>query len=561
MFRESIRHVQCELLRTVATLPKHMKALLEKSWAAIFRKRIFCKIDEKKFSVLFSKKQSRPNFPINIYVGLEIMKQLFNWSDEELLSHFHFDLQVCYALGIENLGQVSLSPRTIYYNRKRIVDYAQDSGVNLFEEVFHETTLAEIKALGIDTSVQRMDSSLLSSNIKKMSRLELVIKVLQNFYHQLPEAERTRHSAKVKDYVDSDADLITFRLKNSELDEHLGNVGELLLYFRTLYQNHSTVATSKSFRHVERVLDEQFIDSSEDTSSVRLKPPAEISSDSLQNPADEDATYRRNKNTHHHGYSINIAETCSEDNNGQLITDISVHPNNTSDEQILEQRIGGLKQRTGVKEMVVDGGYSGDSSEQACEEQEVDLIFTGIKGAKVSPETLGLHHFDLTKNGIESCPEDHSPISEKYTPATGRHVVHFDKEHCSHCPKQEQCCVQQRKKFTTLYFTDQQLRVARRRQRFTEEDYRAKQKLRPALEGTVSLFKRRTSNGKLPVRGWKRVRNVIILTALAINFRRIVTVVDELFCFLFNLPKKSFGKVLLATTNIMRGAYWVTSFP
>ena len=225
MFRESIKHVQCELLSTVATLPKDMKALLEKSWAAIFRKRIFCKIDEKKFSVLFSRKKSRPNFPINIYVGLETMRSLFDWTDEAMLSHFHFDLQVCYALGIEDLGRVTLSPRTIYYNRKRIVDYEQKTGVNLFEEVFQEITLDQIKALGIDTSVQRMDSSLISSDIKKMSRLELVIKVLQNLYRDLPEAERTRHYAKVQDYVDSDADWITFRVRNSELDEHLTKRG------------------------------------------------------------------------------------------------------------------------------------------------------------------------------------------------------------------------------------------------------------------------------------------------------------------------------------------------
>lgn len=556
MFRENLRHVQRELLTTVALLPKHMQGVLENSWAATFYKRIFSRIDQKKFAVLFSVKKSRPNFPVNIYVGLEIMKQLFNWSDEELLSHFHFDLQTCYALGIENLGEVTLSPRTIYYNRKRIVRHEQQYGVNLFEQVFHDITLDGIKALGLDTSIQRMDSSLIGSNIKKLCRLELVIKVLQNFYRHLPAPERARHYAKVKDYVDADAATISYRVKNSELDEHLRKLAELLLYFRTRYHNNQGITSSKSFAHLQRVLDEQFTIASEDRSSVSLKAPAQIASDSLQNPADEEATYRRKHNKHYQGYTINISETCAKGNEVQLITDVCVDPNTTPDERILVARIDGLKERTAVEELVLDGGYSGEESEAACEQHKVNLIFTGIKGAKGSSERFGLHDFHLGRHGIESCPEGQAPISQTYTAATGRHVVHFDKGRCSHCPKRKHCCVHQRKRLTSLYFTDQQLRVASKRQRFTDEYYRAKQKLRPALEGTISLFKRRTSNGKLPVRGLKRVRNLIILTALAINFRRIAAVVKELFCVLFNFLRKSSRTVHLAITKAMQVAKW-----
>ena len=210
---------------------------------------------------------------------------------------------------------------------------------------------------------------------------------------------------------------------------------------------------------------------------------------------------------------------------------------------MLKEHLPELKQRTDLKEMVVDGAYSGETTENACEKEEVNLIFTGIKGAKQSDEKLGLHDFYFNENHIEFCPQGYKPISQKYDSNSHRHVVRFDKEQCSRCPLREHCCVLDRKKFTALYFNDQHMRVAKKRKQFTDEEYCIKQKLRPAIEGTISLFKRRTFKGKLKVRGHKRVQNVIILTALAINFRRIVSVVDDIFCFLLNILVKSLKKL------------------
>ena len=49
---------------------------LEKSWAKIFADEIFPAIDEKRFSVLYSDKASRPNTPVNVIVGALIIRKL-----------------------------------------------------------------------------------------------------------------------------------------------------------------------------------------------------------------------------------------------------------------------------------------------------------------------------------------------------------------------------------------------------------------------------------------------------------------------------------------------------
>ena len=46
-----------------------------------------------------------------------------------------------------------------------------------------------------------------------------------------------------------------------------------------------------------------------------------------------------------------------------------------------------------------------------------------------------------------------------------------------------------------------------RRQQLSKEEYRRKCRLRPAIEGTISQFKRRLDNGKMRIRAFEKVRN------------------------------------------------------
>ena len=64
---------------------------LEKSWAKVFADEIFPAIDEKRFSVLYSDKASRPNTPVNVIVGALIIKELFDYSDDEMVENLMLD--------------------------------------------------------------------------------------------------------------------------------------------------------------------------------------------------------------------------------------------------------------------------------------------------------------------------------------------------------------------------------------------------------------------------------------------------------------------------------------
>ncbi len=63
----------------VDEMPPKLRKRLENSWACVFYRDFFCRMDETPFSVLYADIPSRPNIPINVLVGLEF--QIRQWLD------------------------------------------------------------------------------------------------------------------------------------------------------------------------------------------------------------------------------------------------------------------------------------------------------------------------------------------------------------------------------------------------------------------------------------------------------------------------------------------------
>ena len=85
---------QLSLDDSFITLTKREREALEKSWAKIFADEIFPAIDEERFSVLYSDKASRPNAPVNVIIGTLIIKELFDYSDDEIVENLMLDLHL-----------------------------------------------------------------------------------------------------------------------------------------------------------------------------------------------------------------------------------------------------------------------------------------------------------------------------------------------------------------------------------------------------------------------------------------------------------------------------------
>ncbi|AST57715.1 transposase [Thermoanaerobacterium thermosaccharolyticum] len=156
--------------------------------APLYYEHVFCKINEKLFAPLYTQNTGRPNFPVNIFLSLEYFKHIYDYTDEELINQFYYNVQIAFAMRIKNVGEINLGIRTLYYFRKHVYEYIlkhpqeEDLIFGQFIKLMREFSL---KA-GVMTDKQRMDSTLISSNIKKAGRLALALDVLEKAIKKVP---------------------------------------------------------------------------------------------------------------------------------------------------------------------------------------------------------------------------------------------------------------------------------------------------------------------------------------------------------------------------------------
>lgn len=522
MFRESKRHLQPVLISNINDLPAKQKKRLEQSWAGTFFREVYARIPETLFAELYSDLPSRPNAPVRLLVSLEFLKQNRGWSDEELYDEHTFDVQVRYAVGVHQLGEGDFDLRTLYYFRERLSRFAQEKGRDLIHEAFEAITDGQAKSLGIRLGKQRMDSTLISSNIRRMSRLQLVVEVLQRAYRMLSERDRQKWEKDFAPYLDGSSGKFVYRVKGKDVPEYLRAVGVLMV--RLLKQLEEPYGKEPAYRVLQRVFAEHFRDGRK---RVIVKSNEELSADSLQSPDDLEATYRVKGGQGHRGYTANVAESCDPKNEVQLITKVQVAPNTVDDSQLLTEAVPGLKERTGVEELITDGAYGSPAADQALTENGVELIQTGIRGREPDPAKVNLSDFIIRRNekGIITslrCPEGQTGKVNGIMQKTG-YVACFDAQRCADCPLKKKCLSQEGKTegLRKIRFTDQAARVAERRRRYENGKARRGKNLRPAVEATLRSVKHCFRRGKASVRGLIRMTQVTVASAVMVNSRRI----------------------------------------
>ncbi len=226
MYRKNDQHQQQYLFSSVTDLPDKQRRRLENSWAATFYEEFFCRIDEDIFEILYSDKASRPNIPVNVLVSLETLKSGFGWSDAELEEQMAFNIQTRYALGYRDLTVGHFELRTVYNFRHRLVQHMQQTGENLLEEVFEQVTDEQIAKLKLKTNKLRMDSTQIGSNMRQMSRLQLLVEVLRRVWAMLDEPAQSEYQEMFSPYVKSTSGQYVYHLKPGEGQSQLLIIGE-----------------------------------------------------------------------------------------------------------------------------------------------------------------------------------------------------------------------------------------------------------------------------------------------------------------------------------------------
>ena len=523
MFRHNRKHLQPSLMSDVMTMSKVQREHLEQSWADTFREHCFKQIDESIFAVLYADVPSRPNVPVNVLVGLEILKSGLGWSDEELYDSFLFDMQVRYAVGYESLNDGTFAIRSLYHFRRRLSQYHQEQGVNLLEKAFEAITDEQVRRLNVRTKTLRMDSTQIASDIRESSRLHLLVEGLNRLYRILDDSEKAACASLCEAYMQAETKRYVYGVKGlGAVNEALKDIGvtlaQMLAELKERHGSHPVYQT------VQRLFDDNYrIEADE----VEPKANSEIGSGALQSLDDLEATYRHKAGNSYQGYVANISESCDEENDLRLISKVQVAPNNVEDAALLVEALPNLVERTELDTLYTDGGYGSEEVDRLMNEHQVEQIQSGIRGRAPDPTKFTLADFAIEQDAEGrptrlTCPQGQR-VEVESVRTTG-FVARFDPELCADCPFHlaDRCRAKPQKRNPRfgLRFTQKQVFVAQRRRRHNEF-LSTPGNPRASIEATMRSIKHPFRRGKLPVRGLFRVTCMMIASAAMCNVRRI----------------------------------------
>jgi hypothetical protein len=521
MFKENQIHRQPIFVCCVNELPEEEKEYLYTSWAGVFYREFFCRLDERPFAVLYARIPSRPNVPVNVLLGLEYLKAWNGWTDQEMYEAYLYNMQVRYAVGYDVFGEGKFTMRTLYNFRERLSRYMQETGINLLNQAFEQVTDQQIKAYQIKTGKQRMDSTQVASNIRIMGRLQLLVEVLQRVQRMLTEKDQEVYAELFAPFIQGHAGQYVYHLKGQDTDEHLQRIGELMESLLVKLQ--PGYAQEPVYQVLERVFGEHF---KVKEKVLKVKIDKELSATSLQSPDDLEATFRQKNKKSYKGYVVNLTETCDPENELQLVTKVQVSSNNTDDAELLVDALTNLKERTDLETLYTDGGYGSPAADQTLQDHQVEQIQTAIRGRVPSTEKLNLSDFAIkqTETGKPTqitCPQEQTVAVQQSSQKKG-FVAHFEGKVCQACPLVQKCPAQRGKKDLRFHlrFNQKEVNVSQRRQRSMTHQEEGRN-LRAAVESTIRQVKHPFPASKLPVRGRFRVTCMMIGSAMMANVNRI----------------------------------------
>jgi IS5 family transposase len=512
---ESMRHMvdprQSWLIDPAETMfsPMVLKRL-RNGWTGVFRRVLLHLMPAGELGRHFHPILGCPTKELYAMAGAIFLKEYFDLTIEQAVERCLFDSQWHYALN-QRPTEVGMSHATIERYSALVVEDG------LAGTIFQDVTGALIEALGLDVSRQRLDSTHIESDMATFGRTRLMAVTVKRFLVQLKRHEAELYAALPADlrerYAPSESQMFgRYRGDRCAMRQTLA---EDLLALVSRFADHKDVASRSSYQAIARVLSEQ-CEVIEETARVKKQHGGEA----LQNPSDGDATYGGHKGA---GYSAQIAQTCVEGNDAQLITGVEVTPAHASDQTAVTPMLEQLAQQGRRPEaLYADTGYGRDENVQEAQRRGVDLQSPVGGQAPSDPGALTLDDFviDEATETVERCPNGCVPVSSQADPATGRTRTVMRTEDCQACTFRSQCPVHRAGRESVLIHRPHERRCAERRAEQATDAFAEHYAIRAGIESTNSALKRTTGLGRLRTRGLRRVRMGVLLRCAGWNLKR-----------------------------------------
>ena len=466
-------------------LPAKTLELLKKSKGYQFYLLIFRHIKEEDFRCLYSEKWSCPNSPVNQLVAAIVLCTQRNWSHAELESQLAFNIEIRVALGLSDILISPFTMRTYYNFQNRLFAYERLTGINLLKQVFTHLTDKQLKDLSLDTSIQRIDSVLMESNIQNYTRISLLVELLRRLYLILSKKDQEAHYFLFKPYLKG-GEKFAYELKPSDKDNQLAALGQVYYSLNKLLS--ASYKKQIVFQTFIRAFQDHFeVGEQEGEQAVVVKVrKGNLGSNTLQSPDDLDATFRKKREEFHRGFVAFGVETCHPDNELNLVTTIDAASNNTDDTTFLEEHLEEMVERTPtLNELHTDGGFGSPDVDKIAATEKVTIIQTAVKGR--SAEVPIAIQGEEKQGFVVDCPHEEQP-SVKATKTKKNYKASFDLTICNTCPLRQKCPAFKiksvKKNLATFYFPADAA-LMQKRHKAVKEIPKERQTLRAGVEGLM----------------------------------------------------------------------------
>ncbi len=479
---------------------------LAEDWPGIFRTCILELMPVEEIGAHFSEVMGRPTKELYSACGLLLLLELNDWTVEDAADAYMFDARVQFSL---NLGadHQSMSTRTVERYQKLFRD--DEWG----HDVMTRVTTRLVELLDVQIDKLRLDSTHIFSNMATFGRTRLMIAVTRRFLIQVKRHNPDSYAAL--------ADDLRSRYEKNNWTFGKGSKGGLsgevvaadMHALIAAYEDDESINTRTTFKDLVCVFSQQ-CELLEDKIVIRKHTGGDV----MQNPSDPDATYDAKKGQ---GYQVQTAETCSDDNDTQLIVSAIPETACEHDQNAVEKVLDDL-QSNGMEpsDLVADAGYGGDDNFCDCRDRGVKLTSPVIQG-KLKEGRIELGAFELdSSNCITSCPVGVAPERAWFNDDKDCGAAVFAAQHCENCPLLERCQARINGSNYYIFYKGRALRIAERKRDMETPETRALYAKRSGIEATYSTGKRTVGLGRLRVRGRPAVFTAILLKITGLNILR-----------------------------------------
>ncbi len=504
--------------------PKRRK-LLDKSWSGLFQQEILPALPVDILLSHYHEWNGRPTKELHSMIGMMILQQMHDLTDEQAIEQFCFNIQWHYALNITSPEDAAsyICGKSIWTMRDKLSTEAA------YNDIFATSLNRLAKIFKADLSKQRMDSVHLQSNMRHLGRIGLFVKTIKNFLNNLKRHHRNLFDQLDKDltkrYLSKNTESLFASVKPSDSSHTLDQLATDVLALTDRFSSVSTVQNMNTLKQLIRLFKEQCAVEQEKGAIEKkavARPNKDVPSDSLQNPSDPDAGYSNHKGK---GYQAQVVENYVETNDPEekkkqlsLITHIAIESADKHDANALQPALEDLKERDVLpQELLADSLYGGNSNcKQAKQKHGVEVIAPLMPG---NQKYFHLSKFTLNERGrITSCPCGIAPKHIKPT-KTGFSAA-FSSATCLECESFDTCPVEQGTKACYYRYKEEDIRTAHRRRYEESSAFKDRYRYRAGVEATMSEYDRRTGVKHLRVRGMKAVRFAAVMKAIGLNIFR-----------------------------------------